>query len=163
MNIGLVLQSWFVPCTLRAAWSCGGKFPFRRTLREFFSEHAHEPVRVAGAVGLGLFLGIAPIWGFQIVTGVALAHWLRLNKAITVTSSHISLPPVVPFIWYAGLQIGHRLVKSEWLPFSVHDMNWHRLTEYIGEAILGSAMLAVAVGTIGFFTTWLVAWQWRKK
>ena len=32
---------------------------------EFFAEHAHEPWRMAVAVGLGLFIGIAPIWGLS--------------------------------------------------------------------------------------------------
>ena len=163
MNIVLVLQSWFVPLALRAAWSQGKRYPWQRNVREFFSENAHEPVRVAGAVGLGLFLGIAPIWGFQIITGVALAHWLRLNKAITVSSSHISLPPLVPFILFAGLQIGHHVLTGAWLPLSVHDMTWHRAMEYFYETFLGSALMAMAVGVTGFFTTWLVASLWRKQ
>jgi uncharacterized protein (DUF2062 family) len=163
MNILLVLQSWLVPRSLRVAWSFGKHFPFKRTLYEFFSEHAHEPVRVASAVGLGLFLGIAPIWGFQIISGVALSHWLRLNKAITVTSSHISLPPVVPFIWYAALQLGHRVLQAEWLPLAPHNMNWHHATEYFGEMIFGSILLALTAGVAGFLATWLIASLWRKK
>ena len=51
------------------------------TLKDFFSEHAHEPWRMSLAVGLGLFLGVAPIWGYQIIVAAAVAHWLRLNKA----------------------------------------------------------------------------------
>jgi uncharacterized protein (DUF2062 family) len=163
MNIGLVLQSWFVPRSLRTAWSFGKKFPLRKTVREFFSEHAHEPVRLAGAVGLGLFCGIAPIWGFQIITCVTLAHLLRLNKAITVVSAHISLPPVVPFILFGGLQIGHRLFQGEWLPFALRDMTWHRAMEYFWESFVGSALLAVAVAVAGFFATWLIAQTWRQK
>lgn len=163
MNILLVLQSWFVPLSLRTAWSRGKRFSWRHNVHEFFSENAHEPVRVAGAVGLGLFLGIAPIWGFQIITGVALAHWLRLNKAITVSSSHISLPPLVPFILSAGLQIGHRILAGAWLPFSMHDMTWARAMEYFYETVIGSALLAVAVGLTGFLATWLVASLLRKQ
>ena len=163
MNIGLVLQSWFVPRSLRTAWSFGKKFPLRKTVREFFSEHAHEPVRLAGAVGLGLFCCIAPIWGFQIMACLTFAHLLRLNKAITVVSAHISLPPVVPFILFAGLQIGHRLFQGEWLPFAMRDMTWHRAMEYFWESFVGSALLAVAVAIAGFFATWLIAQMWRQK
>jgi len=62
MNIGLVLQSWFVPRVLRVAWSCGQKNSVRNTICEFFSEHAQDPLRMSLAAGLGLFFGIAPIW-----------------------------------------------------------------------------------------------------
>ncbi|HZL13516.1 MAG TPA: glycosyltransferase family 2 protein, partial [Verrucomicrobiae bacterium] len=65
MNIGLVLQSWFVPRTLRATWSFGQKKSLRKTVGEFFSDHAHEPWRMSLAVGLGLFFSLTPIWGFQ--------------------------------------------------------------------------------------------------
>ena len=61
MNIGLVLQSWFVPLTLRTAWSFGERKPLRKTVGEFFVEHAHAPAELAGAVGLGLFFGIVPV------------------------------------------------------------------------------------------------------
>ena len=78
-------------------------------LRHLFSEHTETPGRLAAAVGLGLFCGIAPIWGFQIIMAAALAHKLRLNKAIAVTASNISFPLAAPFILAAGLVLGHYL------------------------------------------------------
>jgi glycosyltransferase involved in cell wall biosynthesis len=39
MNIGLVLQSWFVPRTLRHAWSLGERKSLRQTAGEFLTEH----------------------------------------------------------------------------------------------------------------------------
>ena len=63
MNIGLVLQSWFVPRSLARGVVVRRKKSLRKTVREFFAEHAHDPLRLSLAVGLGLFFGIAPIWG----------------------------------------------------------------------------------------------------
>jgi hypothetical protein len=62
MNIGLVLQSWFVPRPLRVAWSQGQRWSLRKTVREFFIEHTEKPGELSLAVGLGLFFGIVPIW-----------------------------------------------------------------------------------------------------
>ncbi len=163
MNIGLVAQSWFVPRSLRAKWSFGAKRSRRETFRELFVEHTDEPTRLAGAVGLGLFCGLAPIWGFQAITCVALAHWLRVNKAIAVVASHISLPPVVPFILFADLQIGHRLFQGEWLRLALADMTWSRAMEYFWETFVGSCLLAVAVGLAGFLSAWIIAQGCRKK
>ena len=57
----------------------------------------------------------------------------------------------------------HLVLTGEWLPFSVHDMTWHRAMQYFLESFLGSALLAVAAGTTGFLATWLVASLWRKQ
>src|SRR6184192_1573319 len=102
VNIGLVVQSWVVPLSLRRAWSVGKRNSVSRIIRDFFSEHPHEPLRLASAVGLGLFCGIAPIWGYQMLVAAAVAHFLRLNKAIALLASNISIPPVAPFILYAS-------------------------------------------------------------
>ena len=53
----------------------------RRAQEDFMS--AKEAV--AGAVGLGLFCGIAPIWGFQIIVAAALAHRLSLTPQAWAT------------------------------------------------------------------------------
>ncbi|HEY4416081.1 MAG TPA: DUF2062 domain-containing protein [Verrucomicrobiae bacterium] len=163
MNIGLVAQSWLVPRSLRVKWSLGAKRSRRETFREIFSEHTNEPARLASAIGLGLFCGLAPIWGFQAVTCMALAHWLRLNKAITVVASHISLPPAVPFILFADLQIGHWLFKGKWLSLTLHDMTWARALEYFWETFTGSWLLAITVGLLGFFVAWCIGRGCRKK
>jgi hypothetical protein len=80
MNIGLVLQSWVVPLKLRRAWSFGEHESLRETIGEFFVEHAHDPWRLSLAVGLGLFFGIAPLYGLQLLVALALAIICVLTK-----------------------------------------------------------------------------------
>ena len=81
MNIGLVLQSWFVPSTLRVAWSFGQKKSWAKTIGEFFSDHADDPLRLSLAVGLGLFFGIAPIWGWQMVAAAAAGAFSAIEQS----------------------------------------------------------------------------------
>jgi uncharacterized protein (DUF2062 family) len=163
MNIGLVLQSWFVPQTLRASWSLGERKGFRQAAKEIFSDHAHEPAQLALAVGIGLFCGIAPIWGFQMITTVALAHWLRLNKAIALMASNISIPPVVPFVLYGELVLGHWLVTGTGLDFSVRQMTRALAMEYFGQWCVGSLALAVLLAVVGITATYSAARLWRHK
>jgi uncharacterized protein (DUF2062 family) len=163
MNIGLVLQSWFVPLTLRAAWSCGERKSRRKTVREFFAEHAHEPARMAGAVGLGLFVGIAPIWGFQMLAAAALAHRLRLNKAITLLASNISIPPMLPFILFGSMAVGHWLFTGQALELSPRQITRGHAVEYFWQWVVGSLAFGIIVAVIGTITTYVIARVVRKN
>jgi len=163
MNIGLVLQSWIVPQSLRAAWSFGKRKTIRQTASDFFAEHAHEPARVAWAVGLGLFCGIAPIWGYQMLAAATLAHFLRLNKAIALLASNISIPPIMPFILYGGLALGHWLFTGQSLNFSAQQITRALALQYLGQWCVGSVALGAVVGTMGTLTTYSVARLLRQR
>jgi len=162
MNIGLVLQSWTVPLKLRRLWSFGKKESLWETVGDFFKEHAHEPGRIAGAVGLGLFCGIAPFWGVQMLVAATIAHWLRLNKATTLLASNISIPPCVPFLVYGSTILGHWLFTGQILHITVEEMRTHWL-EHIGQYIVGSFALGLLAGTVGMIVTYGLALAWRKK
>ena len=160
MNIGLVFQSWTVPQPVRAAWSVGQRFDLRRTLREFFTEHAHDPKRMSLAVGLGLFCGIAPIWGFQMLIAATLAHLLRLNKAIALVASNISNPFFVPFIIVAGISLGHWLFTGHW---EVDQVMRAHPWRYLGQWVVGSLVLGVVVGVIGTVVSYSLARLFRRS
>ena len=165
MNIGLVWQSWFVPRPLRVAWSVGEKKSLRITVAEFFADNAHEPGRLAAAVGLGLFFGIAPLWGLQTVTALAVAHWLRLNKAITLLASNISVPPMMPLILYAALAFGHWMFTGANLgfDFSPSQMTRARALDYLWQWLAGSVALAALVAGLGTLIAYGLARLVRKK
>jgi uncharacterized protein (DUF2062 family) len=163
MNIGLVLQSWLVPRSLRHAWSTGKSQSLRKTVEEFFVEHAEDPWRVALAVGLGFFFGIAPIWGYQMIAAGTVAHWLRLNKPITLLASNISIPPFMPFILYGALALGHWLFTGQGIDLTPSQMTRDRAVEYLGHWIVGSLVLGVGVALLGIITTYGVAWMIRRR
>jgi hypothetical protein len=162
MNIGLVAQSWFVPQKLRALWSLGKKEPLRDTIADIFSENTHQPARVASAVGLGLFCGIAPFWGLQMITAAALAHWLRLNKATALLACNISIPPVAPFIIYGATVLGHWLFTGKVLAISPAQIRAHA-GEFLWQWFVGSFVLATVVAAVGIFTTYFAARLWRRQ
>jgi uncharacterized protein (DUF2062 family) len=45
-------------------------------------------------------MGIVPIWGFQLVTAIALSLLLRLNKTLVIIAANISIPPMIPVVVY---------------------------------------------------------------
>jgi uncharacterized protein (DUF2062 family) len=165
MNIGLVLQSWVVPGTLRAAWSFGEKKSLPKIMDEFFTDQAQDPARLALAVGLGLFFGIAPIWGYQMIAAAAVAHLLRLNKAITLLASNISIPPMMPLILYGALALGHWMFTGHklMLEFSMRQFTKTNVAEYLGQWFVGSFVLAGLVAAVGTVATYSVARLVRQR
>jgi glycosyltransferase involved in cell wall biosynthesis len=158
----LSIQSFCVPALLRKLSATGQLHHLPRgrrvktIFRLLFSEHTDTPAKLAFAVGLGFFCGIAPIWGFQIMAAAALAHKLRLNKAIAVTASHISFPLATPFIMAGGLLLGHYLHTGGVLPLNATTLLKEipiRFTEWF----FGSIALGILAGIAGTIVTWLVS------
>jgi uncharacterized protein (DUF2062 family) len=163
----LSTAAFCVPALLRRLSASGQlhHLPRGRRLRtivgHLFSEHTETPGRLAAAVGLGLFCGIAPIWGFQIIAAAALAHKFRLNKAIAVTASHVSFPLAAPFILAAGLVLGHFLWTGGWIDFRP-EVVAKQIPLYFAEWVLGSIVLAILAGLAGTLATFLIARAWAR-
>src|SRR5690606_37077515 len=67
---------------------------------------ADSPQKKAFSIGLGVFMGIAPFWGFQTAITITLAVFLRLNKVLAFVFSNISFAPFIPLVIYASLLVG---------------------------------------------------------
>ena len=163
----LATAAFCVPRALRAL-SAGGELrglPLREKVRtvarHFFTEHTETSSRLALAVGMGLFCGIAPIWGYQMVVAALLAHKLRLNKAIALTASNISIPLVAPFILAGGLILGHYLRTGLWLRREAAHLI-RQIPLYLLDWVTGSLVLAAGVGACGALLTWAIAGAVRR-
>lgn len=66
----------------------------------------NSPFTLAASVAFGVFMGIIPIWGFQLVTAIALAVLLKLNKPLVILFANISIPPFIPVIIYLSMVCG---------------------------------------------------------
>lgn len=128
--------------------------PFFKKLRLAFhgiyKEAVSSPLNTSASIGLGLMMGILPIWGFQMVSAAFLAARFRLNKFITVAASNISFPAVIPLIFYCALVIGHALLTGS-VDFSpALDGGLRRVAaEKFAEWVLGSVVLALIAGLAG--------------
>jgi len=126
--------------------------------KNFASEARSRPFNFSASIGLGVMMGILPIWGFQTVCATLLADRLRLNKFAAVVSSNISFPVVVPFIFYAALVIGHFLFSGVLDFHPVLQGNLRQVAaQKFGEWFWGSLVLAIVTGLAGVFVTYLTA------
>ncbi len=134
--------------------------------RNFFD--SDEPViRKAASVGLGVFMGIFPVWGFQMLLCGIIAHFLRLNKAISVLSSNISAPPLVPFIIYGSYLTGLWLMPPEQeMPLRL-DLIQENPSRFLVNSSLqylsGSVVLAFFSGLMAFGLAYLIFSLSRKS
>jgi uncharacterized protein (DUF2062 family) len=149
----LMFQRLLLPAPLRATMHRRefAELPpwprLRRILGEAVRHHCDRPSRFAACMGVGVFFGIVPIWGFQMLAAAAAAHLLRLSKPLVIAASHVSSPITLPLILYASLLVGHLLIHGQLtgLP-RVGQMQRSVMLQYLGEYLLGSTVLATAAG-----------------
>lgn len=121
--------------------------------RELFNPQETNGVKVA-SVMLGAFMGVAPVWGWQMAIALGLAIAFRLNKVIVLAVSNISIPPMIPFILYLSyISGGIVLGRGAGIDFSP-DITLAFVTENLLQYILGSLvfgiLLACALGLITY-------------
>jgi uncharacterized protein (DUF2062 family) len=123
-----------------------------------------EPDRVkAISIGFGVFMGIVPIWGFQLAVGIPLAFLFKLNKALFVIAANISIPPMIPIILFLSHKTGKIWMgeKAVDLLFS-KGITLHALQNSFLQYLIGAVTLAVFAG-VGFgAVTYLLLRAFKK-
>jgi uncharacterized protein (DUF2062 family) len=110
--------------------------------------------KITFSVMFGIFMGIVPIWGYQLVTAIALAYVLKLNKFIVVVAANISLPPMIPFILYFSYVTGGIILSADNRMIFSHEINftWIRdnLLQYVIGAVAFAVIAAIFFGILTF-------------
>jgi uncharacterized protein (DUF2062 family) len=99
------------------------------------------PKSAAASLSLGVFLGLFPIYGFQVITLVALSLVLKLNRPLAFFGVCISSPPFLPFIIAIAVAIGRIVVPASWHA-SVANMRFSALLAGGMDWFVGSIILA---------------------
>jgi glycosyltransferase involved in cell wall biosynthesis len=108
---------------------------------------------IAFSIAFGVFMGIFPIWGYQLLIGFFLAHLLKLNKAIFFIAANISIPPMIPFIIYLSYVTGSFLMgEGSWaldLELSLGSIK-ENLMQYLLGAVALSFIAGSAFGVVSY-------------
>lgn len=140
---------------------------FTTIIWEQITLHNENPFKISIAMGFGIFMGITPIWGFQMLIAVLLAHAFKLNKVLVLAFSNISLPPVIPFIIYLSYKIGglffddsveFNMETLSYLKQEIVNGHFYKTLNEFGYSMLqyitGSLVLALLTG----FSTFLISY-----
>ena len=136
----------------------------KRYFRENVSETEETPAQIAKAAGLGTMFGILPIWGYQIIAELAVAHLLKINKVITVIFSNISSPPCIPFILWGSYALGGLLLGGDTSLPSPKEIDLNYAWSLGKQYVIGAIVLAIISGiTVGLATYFIVKHSREKK
>ena len=137
----------------------------RENIRNFIKKHITESkesnLHIAKSVGLGLFFGISPLWGYQMIAAVAAAHLLKLNKVIVLVASNISIPPMIPFILYGSFAAG-AFILGEPISFIPSQLNLNSISDSLVQYLTGSIAFASVAGIAGMFVSYILLTVFRK-
>jgi glycosyltransferase involved in cell wall biosynthesis len=143
------------------------KYLNKENIREFVSKHillAHDTnLNIALAIALGIFMGIVPIWGFQLITAIALAHLFRLSKFIVIVAANISIPPMIPFILYASYVTGGIVLGTGALISFSGDLTIRSFENNLLQYIIGSIVFAFILAIFAGLISFIILKCFRKK
>ena len=128
---------------------------WKKMWREEVLKSDESNIRKAASIGFGVFMGIIPIWGFQLLVAILLSIKLKLNKALVLLSAHISTPPLTPFVLFASFLTGRIWMgqTSRDLIFS-NGITFETLKDNMLQYVYGSITLAI----LGGLLVWMVSW-----
>jgi glycosyltransferase involved in cell wall biosynthesis len=136
---------------------------WKQILIEMFADPNESDYVKAASVGLGLFMGIFPVWGLQLVIGLSLCQVLKLNKSLFVLFANISFPVNIPLIIWASHFFGGFFVPNPAdFPLSA-DLKLDDIPKLGHQYLIGATALSFLAGILGFFLSFLFMMAKAKR
>ncbi|MGM9795062.1 MAG: DUF2062 domain-containing protein [Candidatus Aphodosoma sp.] len=137
-----------------------------KNIKYFFNKYVFNStdsnVKMSASIALGVFCGIIPVWGYQLVFAGVSAHLLKLNKVVAMISSNISIPPMIPFILYGSLVLGGVFFDNP-LWIDIHQVSFQTVAGALLQYVIGSVMLAIIAFLVVFLSTLCIFSFTRNK
>ena len=115
------------------------------------------PWRDSAAIGIGVFIGCLPVYGFHLLVCTAAGTMFRLNRLKMYIAANISNPLVAPWLILLEIQTGAWLRRGSFHPLTIETARTLSLASAGADlAIGGVAVGAVLGGLTGAMTYALV-------
>ena len=125
------------------------------------------PNDIAKGMALGLFIGMTPTFGIQMIIVLALAVMLKENKIAALLGVWVTNPVTAPVIYGLEYEVGRVLLKLPRPDFLI-QFDYERLVilgwQVVVPLSLGSLIVGIVVGSVGYAVTLRlipVVKQWR--
>lgn len=153
------LRKLLIKCTIREK-HLRGTLAHRIFGDYIFSKHFWIPHKfpVAKGVAIGLFFGLLPIFGLQIISAITIALFLRANITAAILLTWVTNPITFPIVLWLEKQFGDLIISSSiWKCSHIHiNMNSYYFTKYGEPLLVGSIMSGIIISISGFFLTVLL-------
>lgn len=107
------------------------------------------PGRAAASVAVGLAIGVTPLWGVHWAIVLAVCLPLRLDAGVAYLASNVSLPFIAPFITFAEIEVGSRILRGAWMTLTREEAVKLDPRTIIGELVVGTLVVAVVASATG--------------
>ena len=131
-------------------------------LKQFISQN-ESAFHVASSTGFGIFMGNLPIWGFQLLSALAIAHFLKLNKAIVFVTANISIPPMIPVLLYIHFTVGGWIVDNPSATASLDVISLELVKHNLYQYVVGSVFFSIVSGIAVTLLVWVAVSVVRRR
>ena len=142
------------------------KFKFKKILVKILRQN-NTPHEIALGAGIGAFISVLPVYGLHTVLVILVAIIVRpANKIAIFLGTNLSLPPTIPFITWAGYEIGRFILKGNLPPLSwdfFKNLTFQKIASYYGPLFLGSLILGVICAIVVYGLTFFVVKKLKER
>ncbi|NEP02070.1 MAG: DUF2062 domain-containing protein [Symploca sp. SIO2E9] len=141
----------------RHSWLRGLKYLYWRLVRLQGS-----PERLARGLACGVFAGLFPLFGIQIIIGVLLAFIVRGNKIIAAAGTWISNPLTYVPIYAFNFHVGQWLLNEKVIT-DINLESWQEVKDFGSAMLLTLLVGCFAVGLVSAIVSYLLGlWLIRR-
>jgi len=132
-------------------------------IREYVLESKDSNQKLAWSVAMGTLMGVMPIWGWQMIAAVGLAHVLKLNKFVSLAASNISIPPLLPLILFLCYITGGWILGTSDQSHFSSSINFQWVQQNLLQFIIGSVVFGIALASVFGSLTFILLEIFRKR
>jgi uncharacterized protein (DUF2062 family) len=127
----------------------------------FNAEESKEHKAIS--IAFGVFMGIVPIWGFQLVAAIFLAVFFKLNRYLVILSANISLPPMIPAIIYLSYVTGSYFVDKP-IQLAYHqNLSVAAIHQNFVQYFIGSWIFASVAAIVAGLVTYIMLHLYQRR
>jgi len=135
-----------------------------KNIKAFLDIKGEGNFKLAASIGFGVFMGIVPIWGYQMIVALALAYLLKLHKPFVIVAANISIPPMIPLIIFGSIGTGAIAMGLPFADLSFSDgFGLDSITNNLLQYVVGSFVLALVSGLLSGSFSYLLLLVFRRK
>ncbi|HET9930410.1 MAG TPA: DUF2062 domain-containing protein [Polyangiaceae bacterium] len=121
-----------------------------------------SPARVGLSIGLGLFIGCLPLYGFHLPLCLLVCLPFGLDAVLAYLAANISNPLVAPFLVFSEVVVGSWLLHGRAPSFDLQAAKHPDLGLIAREIALGSVVVGGVLGVLGGVIAASIARRRRK-
>lgn len=137
----------------------------KKGIKQYLAELTYKSedsnLRLALSAGFGVFMGIIPIWGYQLASAIGLAYLFKLNKPIVILTANISIPPFTVVVIYLSYLTGALFYGGN-VMVNFSDISLDAVRQDAFQYLIGASVLAVALAGLTTLLSYLLLKKFRE-